>query len=199
MTRDEYLHMLGTEPATSTQVGAIIGEFERLGVADRAERLAICAELLGLEELGSTSGLVMGQAGYLVNLLQRTRDRAELAAVTAAAVGDGQDDEHGDGQDGNEPITWPEAIVRIIAMLYTALQPESDTAERNRPISAAILRDRREGGFLAPMRLSAECKRGQSSKLQAKFSRLDAPGVVQKTGVRLIRREIPRTRARWSG
>jgi hypothetical protein len=107
MTRDEYLEMLATEPATATQVGAIVGEFRRLGVIDRAERLAISAELLGLEELGSTTDLVMGDAGRLYRTLLDVRDRAELPDVTAAAV-------------GNERITWPEAITRISVMAYAA-------------------------------------------------------------------------------
>jgi hypothetical protein len=94
MTRDEYLEVLATEPATGAQVGAIIGEFGRLGITDRAERLAITAALLGLEHVGSTTDLVMGDAGRLVAMLRRTHDRAELPDVTAAAVDDDQADEH---------------------------------------------------------------------------------------------------------
>jgi hypothetical protein len=125
MTRDEYLAVLATEPATTAQVGAIIGEFERLGVVDRAERLAISAELLGLEELGSTTDLVMGDAGRLYRLLLDVRDRAELPGVNVAAV-DGQADEHDaedladDGQADDDRITWREAIARIVTMIYAA-------------------------------------------------------------------------------
>lgn len=115
MTRDEYLEVLATEPATGTQVGAIIGEFERLGVANRAERLAISAELLGVDKLASTADLVMGQAGYLVALLQRTRDRTALAAA-ALAIGEVQAvDEH----QGDEPgMTFAEAVLQAFPALH---------------------------------------------------------------------------------
>jgi hypothetical protein len=130
MTRDEYLAVLATEPATANQRGAIMAEFERLGFGDgdRAERLAICAALLGLGELGSTGDLLMGQAGQLVGVLRGIRDRGELLHGAAAAGGDDQADEPGrdtrtdDGQGGNERMTWPEAIARIVAMIYAACQ-----------------------------------------------------------------------------
>lgn len=93
MTRDEYLTVLATEPATAAQIGAIIGEFGRLGIADRAERLAITAALLGLENVGSTTNLVMGDAGRLYRMLLDIRDRAALPNVTAAPVDDDQADE----------------------------------------------------------------------------------------------------------
>ena len=130
MTRDEWNQVLATEPATSNQLGAIMREFTRLGFgdADRAERLAVCAELLELDELGSSGDLTMGQAGMLVNVLQHTRTAAELADITAAP-----DDPHdqaaepdfGDADEdrtGSERVTWPEAIARIAAVIYTAYQ-----------------------------------------------------------------------------
>ena len=43
MTRDEYLVVLATEPATATQVGAIVGEFARLGITDRTVRRHLAA------------------------------------------------------------------------------------------------------------------------------------------------------------
>jgi hypothetical protein len=141
MNRDEYLHVLATEPATTAQVGAVIGEFDRLGVVDRAERLAISAELLGLEELGSTTDLVMGDAGRLVNLLRSTRNRAALPDVAAAAVDEDQGDEHGggdladDGQDGNERITWPEAFARLMVMIYAASWGKESLGEGRRNIA----------------------------------------------------------------
>lgn len=134
MTRDEYLAMLATEPATSKQVGAILAEFDRLGVADRTERLAITAALLDLEDLGSTTDLVMGDAGRLVAMLRSIQDRGELPDL-AAPADDGQADEHnndkhhGGDDSGNEHMTWPEAILRILIMIYAASQgkalPES--------------------------------------------------------------------------
>jgi hypothetical protein len=123
VTRDEYLEILATQPATGAQVGAIISEFDRLGVVDRAERLAITAELLELEHVGSTTDLVMGDAGRLVRMLQRTRDHAELVGISAPADDEDQADEAAETADDDpvdEPLTWPEAIIRIIAVIYTA-------------------------------------------------------------------------------
>jgi hypothetical protein len=98
VTRDEYLEVLATEAATPTQVGAIIAEFRRLGVVDRGERLAISAALLGLGDLGSTSDLVMGDAGRLLSLMRHVRDRGELPdADQLDEDDDGQDDEQGTG------------------------------------------------------------------------------------------------------
>lgn len=122
--------MLATEPATPHQRGAVLREFERLGFdeAGRAERLAVCAALLGLDELGSTTELVMGQAGQLVNMLQRVRYRAELPAAAAAAVADdhaeavradaddGQGDEHAsEEQPPATRLTLAEVVARMIA------------------------------------------------------------------------------------
>lgn len=78
MNREEWNHVLESEPATPNQVGAIHGEFRRLGIGDRDKRLAITAELLGLGELDSTTDLVMGEAGRLIGILRQTRDRSEL-------------------------------------------------------------------------------------------------------------------------
>ena len=116
MNRDEYLEMLATEPATPNQRGAIMGEFARLGVTDRGERLAACAALLGLGELGSTADLVMGEAGRLVNLLQRLRDRAELLAVVSAAVDDArQAGERAAAAPAAVRVTWWEEMVSGVA------------------------------------------------------------------------------------
>jgi hypothetical protein len=129
MTRDEWNQVLATKPATGPQVGAIIAEFERLGVADRSERLAISAELLGLEELGSTTDLVMGDAGRLVATLRRTRHRGELPDVTAADVDEDLADEHdSDDRDENERITFSEAIIQIVAMVYAACHGKGNLA-----------------------------------------------------------------------
>lgn len=57
-------------------------EFARLGwpEGDRAGRLAACALLLGLDGLGSSRDLSMGQAGYLARLLAGMPDAGGLAA-----------------------------------------------------------------------------------------------------------------------
>jgi len=84
MKLDEWHAVLETEPATPNQVGAIMAEFRRLGFAgryDRTERLAASAALLELGELDSMRDLVMGDAGRLLRMLQRFRDRAGLNAA----------------------------------------------------------------------------------------------------------------------
>jgi hypothetical protein len=78
VTRDEYLAVLAAEPATANQAGAVMGECERLGLTDRDERLAVCAAMLGLDELGSVRDLTMGQAGQLVRALRSARSRGDL-------------------------------------------------------------------------------------------------------------------------
>jgi hypothetical protein len=135
VNRAEYLAMLENEPATPNQRGAIMRECDRLGLADRAERLATCAALLDLDALGSTAELTMGQGGKLVNALQSTRDRADLPDMTTAAgPGDG-----GQGEDGpGDGISAAEAITRIIVMIATAVR---DFRSASRPMSAGISRD----------------------------------------------------------
>ena len=79
------LEMLETTWATQPQVGAILGEFRRMRIRQRDERLLICATLLDLDGLGSTWDLTMGQAGKLVQILRATHDRAELDQRVEAA------------------------------------------------------------------------------------------------------------------
>lgn len=135
MNRDEWHEELAARPLTPNQRGAIMREFARLGVSDRTERLTVSAALLGLAELGSTSELVMGQAGQLVNVLAGIRDATELADAardTAAADesiegdaadhGVGQGDEHG-GEPRPRP-TWLEALSRIAIAVHLA-QPDN--------------------------------------------------------------------------
>jgi hypothetical protein len=126
MTRDEWNAYAESVPLTRDQRGAIMREAERLRLADpadRAERLAIFAELLGVDELGSTADLTLGQAGRLVAMLRDVGDRSELPDVTTRADGEDQADEGAEIVDDNpaaERLTWPEAIIRIIAVIYAA-------------------------------------------------------------------------------
>ena len=84
MTRDEYLAVLASEPATPNQVGAIRAECDRLGLGgDRDRRLAVCAAVLGLDRLGSTRDLRMGLAGRLVGVLRQAESLDELEAAPA--------------------------------------------------------------------------------------------------------------------
>ena len=73
--------------ATPAQVAAVNNQFWYLGYrrADRAERLAVCAALLGLDELASTKDLTAGQAGQLVRMLAQLRGRGGLDEAIAAA------------------------------------------------------------------------------------------------------------------
>jgi hypothetical protein len=153
VNREEYLAMLAAEPATPHQRGAILREFERLGFddADRAERLAVCAALLELDELGSTADLLMGQAGQLVNMLQRTRHRAELPDATAVAdepageddragdgradAGDGQGDEHAsEDQPPAARLTVAEVIARMIARWLAAFADPAAAHRSDAPV-----------------------------------------------------------------
>jgi hypothetical protein len=79
------LEMLETTAATRPQVGAILGEFHRIGIRQRDKRLLICATLLDLDELASTWKLTVGQAGKLVQILRAIHDRAELDQHVEAA------------------------------------------------------------------------------------------------------------------
>jgi hypothetical protein len=81
------LGVSGQDRATPAQVSAVNNQFWYLGFrrADRAERLAACATLLGLDGLSSTKDLTAGQAGQLVRMLAQLRARGELDAALAAA------------------------------------------------------------------------------------------------------------------
>ena len=86
MKRDEFVRMLAAEPATPNQVGAIRGEFRRLGLdGDRSARLAAAAALLGLDSLSSSTDLTMGQAGHLVKTLRSLTGAGQLAAAVRQA------------------------------------------------------------------------------------------------------------------
>jgi hypothetical protein len=88
MKLPDYRERLATEPLTRTQLGAIQGEFRRLGLgseASRPERLAISAAVLGLGELDSTHSLTQGDAGRLVRMLRDCASRADLGALVPAA------------------------------------------------------------------------------------------------------------------
>jgi hypothetical protein len=79
----------GQNRATSAQVAAVNNQFWYLGFrrADRAERLAACAALLGLDGLSSTKDLTAREAEQLVRMLAQLRARGQLATVLAAAGG----------------------------------------------------------------------------------------------------------------
>jgi hypothetical protein len=86
MNRTEWNDLLAILPATANQVGALHGEFGRLGFSerDRAERLTLCADILGVDELGSMRELRQGQAGWLLKLLTTVHDRHELVELLSS-------------------------------------------------------------------------------------------------------------------
>ena len=76
MNRDEFVRMLGTEPATPNQIGAVRVEFRRLGLDDdRPARLAAVAAIVGVDSLGSVKDLSIGQAGFSVENTAQSRRR----------------------------------------------------------------------------------------------------------------------------
>jgi hypothetical protein len=105
-----------------------VGEFARLGVTDRAERLAVSAALLNLADLDTTSHLTMGDAGRLLSALQHTVGRAELPVLTAVDEVDDQSAE----QAGGRTITWPEVIAQIIATALGVLAEPTAAAEQDK-------------------------------------------------------------------
>ena len=75
MNKEEYLAKLETRALTKNQQGRIMAEFERLGFDekdDRDERLDICSYLIE-REIDTTWMLKQGEAGKLVNTLQKLR------------------------------------------------------------------------------------------------------------------------------
>jgi len=81
-----YLARLESEPLTLAQLGAIHGEFRRLGYRDpwdRAERLAVTATLARSGPVTTTKALTEGQAGRVVAALRACPTPAALAARVA--------------------------------------------------------------------------------------------------------------------
>lgn len=80
------LARLETAPLTVNQLGAIHGEFRRLGYRDpwdRAARLAVTAALADSGPIDSTKELTEGQAGRVVGALRACATPAALAALLA--------------------------------------------------------------------------------------------------------------------
>jgi hypothetical protein len=129
----EWHEQLATRPLTLGQLGAVHGEFRRLGFrpADRRERLEITAGLAQIPDgLESTRDLTMGEAGRVVGALRSCRNDGELAALL-------------DAQPGSVPALSPasmrsgpslgEAIVTVVACLIAAWHPPAvatETSER---------------------------------------------------------------------
>lgn len=75
------------DPATRLQIGAVAGEFRRLGVPrgrhGRTARLAYCAALLEIDELETSAVLTMGDAGLLVRKLRGCATLDDVDALVA--------------------------------------------------------------------------------------------------------------------
>jgi hypothetical protein len=86
MRMEEWHEVLATVPATATQIGAVHGEYRRLGYSDddRAAKLAVSAALLDLNGLTSHNELMMGQAGLLLSTLRAIGNRAQLPGLPHA-------------------------------------------------------------------------------------------------------------------
>lgn len=80
-TLAQYRARLATEPLTLTQLGAIHGEWRRLGLCDRAERLQLSAAIARTAAIGSTKDLTLGEAGRLVGQLRRCATLADARAL----------------------------------------------------------------------------------------------------------------------
>lgn len=88
MTAAAVVRLRPDDPLTPNQLGAAHREFERLGfreLADRADRLRVTADLLGLPGVATFKDLTMGQAGRLVGTLRRCRTPADLYALADQA------------------------------------------------------------------------------------------------------------------
>ena len=75
------LERLEADPLTPRQLGAIHGEFRRLGYRDpwnRADRLEVTAALAGCGPIASTKELYQGEAGRVIRGLRDCGTLAEL-------------------------------------------------------------------------------------------------------------------------
>jgi hypothetical protein len=98
-----------TDPLTRTQLGAVHGEFERLGFgrADRAERLEISAAVAGYPgKLATTKDLTMGEAGRLIGVLRQCDDIADLIDPDESPPA------------GPPAAPWHEAVAAFAVALY---------------------------------------------------------------------------------
>ena len=129
MNREAWYAYIESSPATPNQVGRIMRECDRLALVDRTERLAVCAVLLGLDDLGSTKELSQGKAGRLVNILLHTASRAELPDVTGEPQDADGDQIDGQGDD-DAGISVAEAIRGIVLMAAMAVYGNDLQAKR---------------------------------------------------------------------
>jgi len=140
---EEWRYIQAVEPATRGQLGAIMREFDRLGFGayDRAERLAICARIIGLETLRSTKDLRLGEAGQLIRALMDCRSRADLPA--AAPVGPAEPGGD-DITSAREHLTFA-SLIWAIAAAWMRAWPSADAASIKPDRLADSHRDREEG------------------------------------------------------
>lgn len=118
----EWCAYAESAPATPAQVGAIRGEWRRLWPeCGRETRLSTCAALLGCGELGSTTDLVLGDAGRLLAMLRGFASRAELAAA-ASSDGEDQAGEPAREELASDGVSVGDALVRVMPAAFAAWQ-----------------------------------------------------------------------------
>jgi len=83
-TLAQYRERLTAEPLTLTQLGAVHGEWRRLGLRDRDERLRLSAAIAQAEPIGSTKELTLGEAGRLVGQLRECGSLADARAMASS-------------------------------------------------------------------------------------------------------------------
>jgi hypothetical protein len=83
-TLAEYRERLATEPLTPLQLGAIHGEWRRLGLHYRPERLRLSAALAQVGAIGTTKDLTMGEAGRVVGQLRQCATLADARALASS-------------------------------------------------------------------------------------------------------------------
>jgi hypothetical protein len=111
------LERLEADPLTLNQLGAIHGEFRRLGYRDpwdRTARLAITAALAWCEPIASTKDLCQGEAGRAIKALRDCATAAELEQLA-----EDQDQAAAPG-----PRTWCQLVdAAVAAWLRAGLPP----------------------------------------------------------------------------
>jgi hypothetical protein len=115
MTREQWNTWAESVDLTDDQLGRIMAEWERLGLAgdeDRAERLTLTAAIALVDGLDSTHALTLGQAGRVINRLMHCDDLDELRAEH-----DLDDQAAGDLDDAEPVVTLCQALALAVAWL----------------------------------------------------------------------------------
>ncbi len=119
----EWCAYAESAPATPAQVGAIHGEWRRLWPGcGRETRLSTCAALLGRGELGSTTDLVLGDAGRLLGMLRGFASRTDLAAAVALSDEEKRAAEPTAGGLAGDGVRLADALVPVMTAVVAVWQ-----------------------------------------------------------------------------